>query len=128
MCLIVEALIKGIVYFFGYLVASLFGAPLVSHILSTLKIRNELEKTGIEGAGRIIGIMERMLTVTFIYLNAPTAVPLVFTAKSIVRFESAKERSFAEYYLVGTLTSITFAVIIGALFAFAADIFFNRWI
>ena len=65
------------------------------------------------GAGKIIGILERALTLTFIYLNEPTAIAMIFVAKSIIRFEHSQERPFAEYYLTGTLCSITFAVIVG---------------
>jgi len=34
-------------------------------------------------------------------------------AKSIARFQELKERKFAEYYLIGTLSSILFAMLVG---------------
>lgn len=41
--------------------------------------------------------------------------PIVYAlaAKSIARFSELKKRSFAEYYLIGTLASILFAIVIG---------------
>lgn len=39
-------------------------------------------------------------------LGQYSAVALVFTAKSIVRFKDFEDRSFAEYYLYGTLLSV----------------------
>ena len=67
-------------------------------------------------------MLERMLTITFTYLDVPAAIAIVFAAKSIVRFESAKERPFAEYYLIGTMTSITSALLIGALFVYMGSL------
>lgn len=123
MTVIVENLLKGIIYFVGFLFAVFLGSPLVSSILSRLRLTKDQEKlSGIKGAGKIIGMIERALTVTFIYLNEPTGIAIVFAAKSIVRFESAKERAFAEYYLIGTMTSITFAAIAGALFTLIGNI------
>jgi hypothetical protein len=122
--MMIEALIKVTVYFIGYLVAMFIGARMVTYILSKLELNDEQRKTfsGIKGAGKIIGILERVLTITFIYMNAPTAIALIFAAKSIIRFESAKDRPFAEYYLIGTISSITFAILIGASFMYISEI------
>jgi hypothetical protein len=60
--------------------------------------------------GRLIGIIERALILTFAINNSLTAVVFVFTAKSIARFNELNDRSFAEYYLVGTLLSTALAV------------------
>lgn len=116
----IETLIKGVLYLVGYLVAVFAGSPLVNAVLSKLELTKEQKETlsGIKGAGKIIGMLERVITTTFMYLNVPTAIAIIFAAKSIIRFESAKERHFAEYYLIGTLTSITFAVITAAFFAY----------
>lgn len=46
-----------------------------------------------------------------IILKQYAAIGLVFTAKSIARYdEITKNPSFAEYYLVGTLLSVIIAV------------------
>lgn len=114
----------GIVYFFGYVVAIFLGNYVVCKVLSRIEVGNEsCSSTGLEGAGKIIGVFERILVVTFMYLNVPTAIAIVFAAKSIVRFESTKDRKFAEYFLVGTLGSITIAVVVGTVFAYVAGTF-----
>ncbi|RLD16910.1 MAG: hypothetical protein DRI36_04975 [Caldiserica bacterium] len=74
----------------------------------------ELAKdSGIKKAGMIIGFLERFLVLTFVLLDRYLAIGFLFTAKSIARFEELKNRDFAEYYLIGTLSSISFAVFCG---------------
>lgn len=55
MCVVIEDLIKGIIYFLGYLIAVFLGAPLISRVLSTLELGQEQKKTlsGIKGAERL---------------------------------------------------------------------------
>lgn len=119
----INQLIMLIIYLTGYAVATFLGSPIVSQILKRIDLRNEdRSSSGLEGAGKLIGMLERILSITFIYLNAPAAIALVITAKTIVRFESTKERHFAEYFLVGTLTSVTFAVLIGVAFNYLAGL------
>lgn len=62
-------------------------------------------------AGKLIGILERILTVILVILNQYAAVGLIFAAKSLTRYDKiTKEPSFAEYYLVGTLLSLLIAI------------------
>ncbi len=69
-----------------------------------------------QNAGKIIGILERILIVVMVLLKQYAAIGLVFTAKSITRYDKiSKEPSFAEYYLVGTLLSVTVALLGGLL-------------
>ena len=57
--------------------------------------------------GKKIGHMERLMVLIFLILNQYTAIGLVFTAKSVTRYNRiAEEPAFAEYYLLGTLFSI----------------------
>lgn len=66
----------------------------------------------IEGAGAVIGNLERLLISIFLYYNQFGAIGLVFTAKSVARFNKiSKSPSFAEYYLIGSLFSI-FSVLV----------------
>ncbi|OYD14689.1 hypothetical protein CH333_03285 [candidate division WOR-3 bacterium JGI_Cruoil_03_44_89] len=74
-----------------------------------------LPETGFKGAGAVIGILERIFTLTLVLINQYASVALIFTAKSITRFEDLKNRKFAEYYLIGTLSSILFSVLVGIL-------------
>ena len=71
------------------------------------------EAGGFKGAGSTIGYLERLLTLTFVLLGEYEALALILAAKSIARFQELKERKFAEYYLIGTLSSILFAMLVG---------------
>ena len=97
---------------------SLWAGGVVVRLVTNSLTATEEERPGIEGAGSTIGILERLLVTSIVVfwpkLDA-TAIGLIFSAKSIARFpEMGREDGtrFAEYYLVGTLTS--FAVAIGA--------------
>lgn len=62
------------------------------------------------GRGRLIGILERALVLTLLLVGEWGVVGFVLAAKSIARFEELKRQAFAEYYLIGTLLSVLFAI------------------
>ncbi len=64
-----------------------------------------------DGRGFAIGVLERWLVLLLALAGQWAAVGLVLAAKSLARFEQLKDRDFAEYYLVGTLTSVLVAVL-----------------
>jgi hypothetical protein len=51
--------------------------------------------------------------VTFILVGAESAIGLVVAAKTIARFRQLDDRDFAEYYLLGTLASVSVAIVTG---------------
>lgn len=67
-------------------------------------------------AGKVIGIMERILTVTFVLLGQYEAVGFLIAAKSILRYEGngpanqGNEQGKTEYVLIGTLLSFGIAI------------------
>jgi hypothetical protein len=63
--------------------------------------------------GATIGILERLLIVTFMLTSAEAAIGFVIAAKTIARFRLLDDRDFAEYYLLGTLASVGVAVLTG---------------
>lgn len=63
-------------------------------------------------AGSLIGSLERWIILLLGIAGLWEAVALVLAAKSIARFEELKERAFAEYFLVGTLTSVLVAFVL----------------
>lgn len=66
-----------------------------------------------KNVGKLIGNMERLLVCVFLYLGQYTAIGLVFTAKSITRYNKISEKQeFAEYYLLGTLFSILVTIVL----------------
>ncbi len=61
--------------------------------------------------GATIGVIERLLIVTFVLLGADAAIGFVVGAKTIARFKQLDDRDFAEYYLLGTLASVSIAIL-----------------
>jgi hypothetical protein len=107
----IDILKEGMIYATAYLVVIFGGRITISKILACFLASDDT--TGLKGAGTTIGILERILTLTLVFLNQYAAIALVITAKSIVRFEELKDRKFSEYYLIGTLSSILFAIGVG---------------
>ncbi len=74
------------------------------------------EKPGIEKAGRYLGMIERSLVLTAVLIGRVEFIGYIFAAKSIARYPEMKEETrFVEYYLIGTLTSISMAFFGGLL-------------
>jgi hypothetical protein len=63
--------------------------------------------------GATIGVLERLLIATFVLASAEVAIGLVVAAKTIARFRLLDDRDFAEYYLLGTLGSVSVAILTG---------------
>ena len=73
-------------------------------------------RPGIDRAGRYLGMLERSLVLTAVLVGKIEFIGYIFAAKSIARYpEMKEERHFAEYYLIGTLTSIAVAFFGGLL-------------
>ena len=60
--------------------------------------------------GATIGALERLLIVTFVLVGATAAVGVVIAVKTLARFKQLDDRGFAEYYLLGTLASVSVAI------------------
>ncbi len=69
--------------------------------------------------GATIGVLERLLIVAFVLSGAEAAIGLVVAAKTLARFKQLDDRQFAEYYLLGTLASVSVALGTGLLAAAA---------
>ncbi len=63
--------------------------------------------------GRTIGVLERLLLYTLVLLGQWSALGFVVAAKSIARFRELDSKRFADYYLIGTLTSLLVAIATG---------------
>ena len=61
--------------------------------------------------GEAIGVLERLLIVGLVLTGAVATIGLVIAAKTLARFKQLDDREFAEYYLLGTLASVTVAVL-----------------
>jgi hypothetical protein len=63
-------------------------------------------------AGKLIGIIERFLVLTFVILNQFEAVGFLIAAKSILRFKDDNTIK-TEYVLIGTMLSFAIAIALG---------------
>jgi hypothetical protein len=91
----------------GYLIRYLTkGFAVNDHTRASSKLKN---------AGLYVGWLERFLVITAIAIQSPVLVGLIMTGKSIARFPEFKEPRFAEYFLIGTLLSVSLAVLGGIL-------------
>ncbi|NHJ02314.1 MAG: hypothetical protein EAX86_09285 [Candidatus Heimdallarchaeota archaeon] len=104
------------IYLLGvYLIVVGGGILVVGLILKVLRTNKKSESVtpteGIHGAGIIVGILERTIILTLGLLNQYSAISFVLAAKSMARFKQLEKQDFAEYYLIGTLSSFSIAII-----------------
>lgn len=93
-----------------YLFICFGGSDLIEKFLFWLRNQEEVIEAKTDRAGKWIGILERLIVLTLMLNNALDSVAFILTAKSIARFNELKNKDFAEYYLIGTLASITLAI------------------
>lgn len=62
--------------------------------------------------GSVIGKVENVLILTLTLLGAYTALGLVFTAKSIVRWQDISSGN-TTYYLTGSVANVTYSLVFG---------------
>ena len=100
-----------------FLLALFGGDGLARFIKWILKIRLESEQNS-ERANSMklsiaIGYLERSLIFLLVLNGHPESIGWIFAAKSIARFKELENRRFTEYYLIGTLASIFWALFCG---------------
>ena len=86
------------------------------------------KSTSLAGAGKIIGMLERLFVFGFILINAWSAIGFLIAAKSVFRFgdlTEGKNRQLTEYVLIGTLLSFGIAISAGLLFNYLSGILIN---
>jgi len=60
--------------------------------------------------GKVIGYLERLLIYILVQFHLPSMITLIVGLKAVARFKQLEEREFAEYFLIGTLASLLFAL------------------
>jgi hypothetical protein len=95
----------------GYSTAVFAGGVLVSRLLASLGLASV--KSASPRTGKVIGYLERFIGLTLVLVGEWSALGLLLAAKSIARFRELDDREFGEYYLIGTLASLGFAMIVG---------------
>ena len=95
----------------GYLILLLTSGIVVKGSLSMVsKDGIKVGKDALD-TGMIVGKCENFLILTFMLLNAYTALVLIFAAKTIVRREDMSKNSL--FYLAGTMINVTYSILIG---------------
>ena len=88
---------------------SIIGKP-VNEIFKTFFSRFQVaqnDETLVQGAGAVVGVLERLIMGIFVLMGQFAAIGLIFTAKSVARYNKISEnQSCAEYYLIGSLFSM----------------------
>lgn len=98
-------------------IAVVFGGGYLVRFLTKALAENaennsrEKSREQLQNAGLYIGWLERFLVLTALLLKSPAMVGLIFTAKSIARYPEFKSERFAEYFLIGTLLSLSIAIL-----------------
>ncbi len=89
--------------------------------LATKRWQNQIKEgvgPSLPNAGKWIGILERVLVLTFVLTAQFQAIGFLIAAKSILRISVKSEdsaRLLSEYVLIGTFISFTIAILIGLL-------------
>ncbi len=115
---IFEIEIKPLIIITGFIFCAKPSNILIKHLFKAFAIdipkRNSgnPEEITLPNAGRLIGIIERFLTLPLIIMGQYEAVGLIIAAKSILRYNDAQKN---EYVLVGTLLSFGIAIFWGVL-------------
>lgn len=96
----------------GYLGVVLGGGILVQKVTAGFPLP---DRPGLANAGRFIGLLERGMILTFLLADSMEAIGLLLTAKALARYPEFKEgrSEFADYFLIGTLTSVGVAMVAG---------------
>jgi len=81
----------------------------------TKKWRDKIEDSvNLGNAGKWIGIIERIIILTLVLQHQYEAIGLLIAAKSLLRFSEANRPEIkTEYLLIGTLISISIAILTG---------------
>lgn len=113
--LVTLVIVAATVFPTGYLIRYLL-APLSRQLAATRDDGADADAAaeGLSNAGLYLGWLERALLVIAFGFGSMAAVGLIIGAKSVARFPEFKSRAFAEYFLIGTLISVTIAALGGA--------------
>lgn len=77
-------------------------------------------------AGRVIGILERWLMYSILLVSQNlNVIALIIAAKGFARFRQMEERTFAEYVLIGTLSSMLLTVLVAQIIGGLSDSWFT---
>ncbi|WP_371193099.1 DUF3307 domain-containing protein [Glaciecola sp. SC05] len=88
----------------------------------TKEMQQNDKNPGLPYAGEWIGILERFLVIIFVMLGQFAGIGFLLAAKSVFRFGDMRreqDRKLTEYIMLGTLFSVTLAILLGLLASYA---------
>jgi hypothetical protein len=100
----------------GYLAVTTAYSRMVAIATAPWRSLIPAEREPLKNAGRWIGIIERILVLTFVLLGQLPAVGFLLAAKSVFRFgdlRESKDKGHTEYVMIGTLLSFGVAILTG---------------
>lgn len=120
-----KILLIGIAYLILGAPTSIFMRLVLEPLSQRIDRETQQKDDSLTNAGKYIGILERVLILTFILIQQWMAIGFLITAKSVFRFGDLtkdKNRQLTEYMLIGTLLSFLISIIIGL---FLTDLLLN---
>ena len=112
-CISVPVTNHHLVIILGYLICLKPSNVCIKEVFNLYNIKMDNKSDDdLLNAGKLIGNVERLLTLTLLLIGQYEAIGFIIAGKSILRYEGQKT-SKTEYVLVGTLLSFGIAIIIG---------------
>ena len=104
----------------GYIIVTIPTSILITKLTAKWGaiVNNNEKEDGLKDAGKWIGIIERILVLSFTLAGKYEAIGFILAAKSVFRIGDLKEpkhRNMTEYILIGTLLSFSISIILGLL-------------
>ena len=97
----------------GYLICIKPANIIIRETLIAGKIESISDTTTeLKNAGKLIGILERILVLTFVIIGKLEVVGFLIAAKSILRYKDTNTIK-TEYVLIGTMLSFGIAMMVG---------------
>lgn len=114
-------ILKSILYLAALFIATFGGMWLIKSVIA--QFHTEDLPSGFKNAGKYIGILERFLIFLFLSLNHISLIGFILTIKAIYRYgdiqgDNALKMKLSEYFLIGTLLSVSWAVLIFLFYKF----------
>lgn len=98
----------------SYLIISVPTAYFIQYLLQKFQINYHDKRSFSEDKnGFWIGVFERIILLTFIYLKQYDAIGFILTGKSFLRIVKENEAKKSEYILLGSMISFSIALIVG---------------
>ncbi len=97
----------------GYVILLGTSGIVVNFILNKISKKHIIQNIDQDArdTGFVVGKCENILILTFMFLDAYTALALIFAAKAIARREDMSKNSL--FFLAGTMINVTYSIIIG---------------